>query len=171
MALKALQEPYFQVKHGIITTFVTGTLDGIGMIQANPKNETHHQPMFLHSNIIKWSMRNLACQGCADIPGHPHHYHLEDKKSQIHSHLTEGQRIFSMAQMDQMGVDPEPIMWKAVEWTACQSAVWGNDQVCQQVRQYMRKALGYEFKRSKIASAVGNGKQFCMVQPAAFKRP
>ena len=171
MALKALKEPYFLVQHGIVTSFVAGTLNGIGMLQANPQNKAKHEPMFLHSNIIKWSMRNLACRKCENIKGHEPHYHLENKNSQIYSHLNEGRRIFSMGQMDETHIDPEPILWKAVEWSACHSRVWGNEQVCQQTRSYMEKALGFEFRTSRIASAVSNGKQICMVEPAVFKRP
>jgi hypothetical protein len=165
MAMKALGEKYYQVPHPIVTTFVTGSLLGIGMMQASPLNKTEHVPMFLHSNIIKWSMRDLACQGCNDIPNHRPRYHLENKDSPIHNILKEGKRIFAMAQMNEKHIDPEPTMWKTVEFAACRSTVWGNDQVCKQTRWYMEKTFGFKFKKSTLASAVGNGNQYCVIDP------
>ena len=165
MALKATGESYHQISHKIVTTFVTGTLLGIGMIQASPLNLTYHDPMFLHSNIVKWSMRDFSCVKCDDLPNHHPHYHLEDGDSPVHTHLKEGKRIFAMAQMDDKNIDPEPIMWKTVEHAACRSAAWGNDQVCKQTRAYMEKVFGFKFRRSRFASAVGNGNQYCMVDP------
>ena len=165
MALKATGELYHQISHDIITVFVTGTLLGIGMIQANPKNQVARKPLFLHSNIVKWSMRDLLCKNCTEIPGHTHHYHLDNPQSPVNVHLSEGRRIFATEQLFENNIDPEPLIWKTVEHTACRSAVWGNDQVCRQARDYMQKTFGFRLQESKLAAAVGYAKGNCLLDP------
>ena len=165
MALKAAGDPWHQTPHEIVTVFVTGTLLGIGMIQANPADQTTHKPLFLHSNIIKWSMRDLLCRNCSTLPGHVPHYHLENAHSPVNTLLLEGKRIFATAQMHENGIDPEPLIWKTVEQSACRSAVWGNEQVCRQAREYMQKTFGFRLQKSKLAAAVGYSKGTCLLDP------
>ena len=165
MALRATYEPWVQIAHPIITIFLTGTMLGIGMIQASPLNDTVHDPMFLHSNMVKWSMREFSCIGCDDQPGYASHYHLEDPKSLVNTHLKEGKRIFKVEPMREFGIDPEPLMWKTLEHTACRSAVWGHDQACKQTRQYMEKTFGFKFQKSDYTSIIGMGKDYCLVDP------
>ena len=166
MALRATYEPWAQVAHGIITIFLTETTLGIGMIQSSPLNETIVDPMFLHSNMVKWSMREFSCVGCDDQPGYSSHYHLEDPHSPINPLLKDGKRIFKVEAMKQFGIDPEPLLWKSIEHTACRSTVWGNEQVCQQTRHYMEKTFGFKFQRSEYKSILGTGKEYCLVDPA-----
>ena len=165
MALKATGQSYYQIPHDIITVFVTGSLLGIGMVQADPANQTTHQPMFLHSNIVKWSMRNFLCIECDDIPGHRPIYHLEKPDSPVNKHLREGIRIFGTDQLFKTGLDPEPMMWKAIEHTACRSAAWGNEKLCQRARSHMEKTFKFQFKESRIASATGYGDKICVIDP------
>ena len=165
MALKAIGEIYHQTPHDIITVFVTGTLLGIGMIQADPTNQTTRRPLFLHSNIVKWSMRDLLCKNCTGLPGHTPHYHLEDAHSPVNAHLREGKRIFATEQLYENEIDPEPLIWKAVEHTACRSAVWSNDQVCRQARDHMQRTFGYRLQKSRFAAAMGYGKGTCLLDP------
>ena len=165
MALKAYREPYHQVAHEIMTVFVSETLLGIGMIQSNPANLTHAEPLFLHSNIVKWSVGEFLCVGCpssgttiGSISA------LENPNSPINSHLREGKRIFSTTQLSEVGIDPEPLLWKCMEHTACRS-VWGNAQLCTQTRNHMKKAFGFQFKSSQLMSLIGYGDRVCVVDP------
>ncbi|MCJ1476276.1 hypothetical protein MMC13_004942 [Lambiella insularis] len=158
MALKALQEPYYQINHEIVTVFVTDTVQGIGMVQADPANETNSEPMFLHSNIIKWSMRDFLCLGCWALGGEISH--LENPSSPINKLLLEDRRIFAEDQLPDIGMDPEPLIWKVMEQLACRS-VWGNKQVCEQARQHMTKTFGYQFKASWMAKLLGHGDRVC----------
>ena len=165
MALKAFREPYYQVHHNIMTVFVNGTLLGIGMVQSDPANDTHPEPLFLHSNIVKWSVIDFLCVGC------PTHIFsagsvsaLENSQSPINSHLKEGKRIFATQQLKEAGLDPEPLIWRCMEHTACRS-VWGNMQLCRQTRDYMMKTFGFQFRSSGIASFLGYGDRMCVVDP------
>ena len=162
MALKATHEDYFQVSHDIITIFLTDSQLGIGMIQSNPLNQSAAEPMFLHSNIVKWSMREFSCLGCNDQEHYSSHYHLEDGDSPVNQHLKEGKRIFAMGTLKESGIDPEPLMWKSIEETACRSAAWGVPQACKQTRKYMEKTFGYKFVKSKHSSPIGMGSDYCV---------
>lgn len=164
MALKALEEPYYQIHQEIVTVFVTGTVLGIGMVQADPTNETNSKPMFLHSNIIKWSMRDFNCLGCwaLDAVGGSIS-HIENPSSPIQKLLLEHKRIFAEDQLIDMGMDPEPLIWKVMEQLACRS-VWGNIQLCGQAREHMTTAFGYQFKASWMAKLLGYGDRICAAQ-------
>ena len=165
MALKAMDEPYFQVTHDIITVFVEGTLLGIGMVQADPTNTTGTSPMFLHSNIVKWSMRDFLCVGCPAISGDGGFVsHLESTSSPIHTHLLEGKRIFATNQLAEHQMDPEPLIWKVIEKTACRS-VWGNAQVCKQARDHMSRVFGFKFTTSRFGWLFGNAGTVCIIDP------
>ena len=160
MALKAYREPYYQVPHEIITAFINGTVHGIGMVQSNPANEISAEPLFLHSNIVKWSVEEFLCVGCP--PSANKASALEDTGSPIHSHLKEGKRIFATQSFEKAGMDPEPLLWKCMEHSACRS-VWGSSQLCGQTRDYMTRTFGYQFKPSRIASMIGYGDRVCVV--------
>ena len=170
MALKATKERYYQIPHGIVTVFVNGSQLGVGMVQANPANGSSHEPMFMHSNIIKWSMKNFLCKGdCKPLPGQKARFHLEDSKSEINRHLNEGIRIFATQQLFEKGIDPEPIMWKALEHTACRS-VMGRPDMCQRARDHMQKTFGFRFEKTKLAKtklaeSVGYGEEICVIGP------
>ena len=162
--MKALDEPFFQVTHDIITVFVNGTTLGIGMVQSDPTNVTHTIPMFLHSNIVKWSMREFLCVGCPAVNSHVnYHTHLENKDSSINKHLLEGKRIFATNQLAGHGMDPEPLIWKVMEHTACRS-VWRNNQACKQTREHMSRTFGFKFTSSRLASLFGYN-NVCVVDP------
>ena len=165
MALKASNEPWVQIKHDIVTLFLSGTLLGIGMLQSNPLNETGLNPMFLHSNMVKWSMREFSCMECDDQPNYSSRYHLEDARSTPHAHLKEGKRLFAPDWFNKHGIDPEPMMWRTLEHAACRSRVWGHKQVCEQTRWFMQKAFGYQLLKSDFKSVIGTGKDYCLVDP------
>lgn len=162
MALKALDEPYFQVPHGIITLFVTkesGPPHGIGMVQADPA-EAGRVPLFLHSNIVKWGMREFLCLGCVSPgTGQKAVSHLENVDSAIHSHLGQGKRIFGTNELAVHGMDPEPLLWKCMEHTACRT-VWGSEQMCSRAREHMAKTFGFTFRKGRF------GSDTCVVDPA-----
>ena len=170
MALKALREPYHQVSHDLMTLFVNGVDLGIGMVQASPANATTYEPLFLHSNIVKWSMRDFLCVGCPAVKGDAAYLsYLENPDYPVNKHLKEGLRIFDAGPLKAKGIDPEPLMWKCLEHTACRS-VMGNDQVCRQARDHMEKVFGFEFKANSVASAVGYGDKVCVVDPPPLRR-
>ena len=162
--MRALDESFFQVSRDIITVFVDGTALGIGMVQADPANETHTMPMFLHSNIVKWSMREFLCVACPAINTHDNYItHLENENSPINKNLREGKRIFAPGQLAEHGMDPEPLIWRVMEHTAC-SSVWGTSQACKQTRDHMSRTFGFKFTSSRFASLFGYH-QVCTVDP------
>ena len=148
-----------------MTLFINDTLLGIGMVQSDPANDTHANPLFLHSNIIKWSVGEFLCVGC---PAHVFRAGsvsaLENPQSPINTHLKEGKRIFAIQQLAEVGLDPEPLIWRSMEHTACRS-VWGNKQLCEQTRDYMKKTFGFQFRSSRIASFIGYGDKVCATMP------
>ena len=76
-----------------------------------------------------------------------------------------------MEPMREFGIDPEPLMWKTLEHTACRSAVWGKDQLCKQTRQHMEKTFGFKFQKSDYTSIIGMGKDYCLVDPVPDDAP
>ena len=151
MALKSFHQDYQMMKNELKTLFVEGTVQGIGMLQADPSNLTDYHPMFLHCNVVKWSVRHFFCIGCAaDSEMAVSKSFLENPDSEIHSHLTEHRRIFKVEDLAQWGIDPEPTIWKALEHTACRS-VWRKRSLCHRVKDHMTKTFGFSFRSGRLA--------------------
>ena len=130
-------------------------------------------PLFLHANIIKWSMRDLLCDAatCAPLPWerpasppaasaagplttapqHPPTYHRTNPHALAHAFLRadaapNATRIFHPDQLLAAGVDPEPLLWKSVEHAACRSPAWRAPVLCGRVRKHMARVLGVRFE-------------------------
>ncbi|KAL8835978.1 MAG: hypothetical protein Q9170_003101 [Blastenia crenularia] len=162
IALRSLRQDYYMVPHKLKTLFVNGTSDGIGMLQADPTIPDTYQPMFLHSNIIKWSIRGFLCLGCADEAIDPVAVSaLENPKSPINPHLREHRRIFPLKDMTDMNIDPEPLIWRSFEHVACRSS-WQSESLCNRTREHMEQTFGFQFKKSWVSPLVGNGEQICL---------
>ena len=161
IALRSLRQDYHMVPHTLKTLFVNGTSHGIGMLQADPTNDTAYEPMFLHSNIIKWSIREFMCLGCSSDSSDPVALSaIENPESAINRHLKEHRRIFKIEDMQAMSIDPEPLIWKSLEHTACRS-VWRSRGLCHRARQHMTQTFGYQFRRGWFASFLGPEEQMC----------
>ncbi|KAL8719131.1 MAG: hypothetical protein Q9225_003820 [Loekoesia sp. 1 TL-2023] len=158
IALRSLRQDYYMVPHKLKTLFINGTNEGIGMLQADPTNPTAYVPMFLHSNIIKWSIRGFLCKGCADEAVDPVAVSaLENPKSPINPHLREHRRIFSLQDMRAMDIDPEPSIWRSFEHVACRS-FWQSELLCNRTREHMEQTFGFQFQ-----SPLGGGEeQICL---------
>lgn len=163
IALRALREEFYMVPHQLRTLFVNGTTHGIGMLQGDPTNPIEYHPMFLHSNMIKWSIRNFMCLGCSFDKEDPVPMSfLEKPDSPINSHLKKHQRIFKLQDMQAMGIDPEPLIWKSMEHTACRS-VWKEDGLCLRTRAHMTKTFGHRFESpGMVAGILGYGDRICI---------
>lgn len=165
-----MNETFYKVEHNIDTVFQlanskTDMFHGIGMLQADPRNHSEHNTLFLHCNIIKWSMRDFFCDGCRDAwATHRDTYgkvpkwkgRFENPDDDVYENLHSNMRIFNHAAFAKDGLDPEPLLWKVLEHTACRSKAWGSEQVCGHVRRYMRRTFGfhfYELNRTRIASS------------------
>ncbi len=145
--------------------FADGTFRGIGMLQADPTNQTGYEPMFLHSNVIKWGIRDFLCVKCTPHPGDKAELSaLENQDSSINAHLKEHRRIFKTEDMKELGIDPEPLMWKSMEHTACRS-VWKEENLCARTREHMTKTFGYKFQTGRIASILGFRESVCIMDP------
>ncbi|KAL8786361.1 MAG: hypothetical protein Q9213_002858 [Squamulea squamosa] len=157
IALQSLREDFHMVPHPLVTLFVNGSSSGIGMLQADPTKQAAYEPMFLHSNIIKWSIRGFFCSGCHNDEKDPVALGAwEDGESPINSHLKEHRRIFSMEHMESMNIDPEPLIWKSFEHVACRS-VWQQPDLCKRTREHMEQTFGYEFRQAKASPIFGGG--------------
>ena len=160
MALKAMNEKYYQIQPEVMTLFSAGSINGIGMLQADPSITKRRTPMFMHLNMIKLSVRRLLCVGCIDDDGSPIISQFENPKSLISSHLREGRRLFGTNELTEHKLDPEPSIWKALEYTACRS-VWKTPQLCSDCRTFMSKAFGFKFEGNPA-----NGQEaLCVVDP------
>lgn len=163
IALRAMKEDFFMVPHQLRTLFVNGTTVGIGMLQADPTNPIEYAPMFLHSNMIKWSIRNFMCIGCSFDQEDPVPMSfLEKPDSPINTHLKQHSRIFKQEEMNFMGIDPEPLIWKSMEHTACRS-VWKDDGLCRRTRLHMSETFGHRFEPPGVmARLLGYGDRICI---------
>ena len=155
------------VPHQLKTLLVNGTDQGIGMLQADPTNRNDYVPMFLHSNIIKWSIRNFMCIGCAKDKTDPVPMSfLEKSDSAINPHLIGHERIFPLDDMQAMNIDPEPLIWKSMERTACRS-VWKNESLCARTREHMSETFGHRFESpGMVAGVLGYGDHPCIKDKA-----
>lgn len=163
MALRSLRQEYYLVPHELKTLFVNGTSHGIGMLQADPTNQTTYEPMFLHSNVVKWGIRAFFCVGCSSDPVDAIDASAFEKSdSSIHLHLTEHYRIFKIEDMIALGIDPEPLIWKSMEHTACRS-VWKDAGLCARTREHMEKTFGYKFRAGLIARLLHHKDRICIV--------
>lgn len=163
MALRSLRQEYSLVPHDLKTLFANGTTQGIGMLQADPANQTSYEPMFLHSNVVKWGIRAFYCTKCGSDPVDAVKASaLEKPESPIHIHLKEHYRIFKIEDMQAMGIDPEPLIWKSMEHTACRS-VWKDDGLCARTRDHMEKTFGSKFQPNQIAALLGYGDPVCVL--------
>lgn len=162
MALRSLRQDYYLVPHFLKTLFVNGTSHGIGMLQADPTNQTGYEPMFLHSNVVKWGIRNFFCIGCSSDRIDPVAASAFEKdESSIHLHLKEHYRIFKVEDLKSMGIDPEPLIWRSMEHTACRS-VWRDDGLCTRTREHMEKTFGNKFRIGLIDALLGRVDQVCI---------
>ena len=161
VALRSLRQEFYTVPHDLKTLFVNGTTHGIGMLQADPTDQAKYEPMFLHSNIVKWGIRAFFCIGCAsDDSDTVTISALERLESPINLHLKEHHRIFKEEDMKLLGIDPEPLIWKSMEFTACQS-VWKDASLCERTREHMEKTFGTRFQVGRIADLLGYSDRVC----------
>lgn len=169
-ALKAAQQDYYQVSHEIVTIFVQGTSDGIGMLQPDPTNNAEHKPLFLHMNMIKWSTRELLCtENCNKIKGQGDNpFHMIDERSKINKHMREGMRILAVGQLFQGNIDPEPDMWRVVEHNACRTS-WASRHMCRNARRHLERTFGFEFTQYRNENNEGGNAhtQLCIEGPWA----
>ena len=166
IALRSLHEDYYMVPHPLRTLFVNGTTQGVGMLQADPINNEQYVPMFLHANIIKWSIRDFLCVGCPSDSGDPKDpvavSFFEKPEYPINKHLKQHHRIFNLEAMQALGIDPEPLIWKSMEHAACRS-VWQETELCARTRAHMTLVFGHEFRPAgTMARLLGYGDQVCI---------
>lgn len=165
-ALRALGQAYHMVALDLGTLFVTGTVHGIGMLQADP-TQTSYAPLFLHGNMVKWSARKFFCDDHCPALGTytvlPSH--MQNAQSAIYSNLRDGVRVYNMKNMLDLHIDPEPTVWRAMEHAACRSRAWSQRAVCDRVRDYMRKALGAHFSPVGPSDELGPHNQMCLHLP------
>lgn len=157
LALKALREDYYMVPFGLSTMFINGTSTGVAMMQADPANQKGYEPLFLHTNIIKWNPREFFCVGCASDEVEPvSASDFEREESLIHKQLMAPSRIYDYGIPKALGVDPEPLLWKSMEYNVCRS-VWKNDDLCERVRSHMEDAFGLQIRTRTISRILRQG--------------
>ena len=151
------------VPHQLRTLFVNGTEQGIGMLQADPTNDEKYVAMFLHSNMIKWSIRDFLCVGCSYNQYEPPAVSaIEKPEYPINRHLTKHSRIFKEEDMQMLGIDPEPLIWRSMEHAAC-SSVWREADLCVRTRSHMSQTFGYHFQPAgKMGGLLGSRDQICI---------
>lgn len=165
IALRSLRQDFYMVPHKLKTLFLNGTPEGVGMLQADPTKPASYEPMFLHSNIVKWSIRGFLCRGCGnDTVNSIKTSSLENPKSNIHPYLKNHSRIFNLEDMKAMNIDPEPLIWKSFEHVACRS-VWQGEGLCNRTRTHMEKTFGYSFEKSWASPLVGGGGDRICIRP------
>ena len=157
LALKALREDYYMVPFDLSTMFINGTTTGVAMMQADPANQMKYEPLFLHTNIIKWNPREFFCIGCAGDEVEPvSASDIEREESFIHKQLIKPSRIYDYGVPKNLDVDPEPLLWKSMEYNVCKS-IWKNNELCKQVRNHMERAFGYQFRTRTVSRIFREG--------------
>jgi hypothetical protein len=91
------------------------------MLQADPTNQTGCAPLFLPSNVVRQGIRAFFCSDeCAsDASDAGAASAFECADSSINLHTREHHRIFKIEDLTPIDVDPESLIWKSMENTAC----------------------------------------------------
>lgn len=169
LALKALKEDYYMVPFGLNTMFLHNTTTGVAMMQADPANQTGYEPLFLHTNIVKWNPREFLCIGCASDDEDPVEISdIEKEESFTRKSLLEHERIYDYGVPKKLGIDPEPLLWKSMEHNVCKSA-WLNEDLCSRIREHMEHALGFRFRTRTVSRVFRDGyevEEVCRLQGA-----
>lgn len=134
-----------------------GMGSGMAMMQADPADAKEFQPLFLHSNFIKFSVRRLMCDVCIEDPsalsaeqrikGEEVTFKgsISNRKSNIWKQLNFGIRLFATKDKDglnDMGrLDTELDMWRVMERVGC-TGVFSDDMICQRTRRYLDTTFG-----------------------------
>lgn len=150
------------VPHRVKTQFYNdGTGHGMGtgmaMMQADPAYESKFEPLFLHSNFVKLSVRRLMCAECVEdssalsasqrFKGEKVTFKgsISNHKSPIWEHLNHADRIFATKVENGLNIlgnlDTERDLWRAMERVAC-VGVFSNDDICHRTRRHIDKTFG-----------------------------
>lgn len=161
-ALRALSLDYTQIPHRLETQHYNKGNDqptgsGMAMLQADPSDLDDFQPLFLHSNFIKFSVRRLMCTNCTELPSA-----LTEKQrkkddavffvGQVHirkhanwNALNHWKRIFAIrgkGGLNHLGMlDTERDIWRVLERLAC-VGVWSDEDICQRTKRHLKLTFG-----------------------------
>ncbi|KAL8715466.1 MAG: hypothetical protein Q9220_000800 [cf. Caloplaca sp. 1 TL-2023] len=156
-ALRALSANWTMVLHPLQTQFYDNGIghrrgSGIAMMQADPANATHFCPLFLHSNLIKFSIRRQMCDECIEDPSAlsaeqrrrseevTFKGSIIDRRSEMWEQLNFGQRIFATKigdGLNDMGkLDTEKDIWRVMERVGC-SGTFSDEKICRRIRRHL----------------------------------
>ena len=161
-ALRALSLNFTLISHNLETQHFNDGNDrptgsGMAMLQADPWDLNTFQPLFLHSNLIKLSVRRLMCERCVELPsaltmeqreqedevifiGQAH-----DRQHDNWDALNHWKRIFatkSKTGLNHLGaLDTERDIWRVLERAAC-VGVWSEESLCQRTKRHLKLAFG-----------------------------
>ncbi|KAI4088511.1 MAG: hypothetical protein LQ344_006025 [Seirophora lacunosa] len=163
-AFRALNANWTLVPHRLQTQrYDDGTGKGMGtgmaMMQADPAHSEGFQPLFLHSNFVKFRVRRLMCAECMEdasalsaqdrsegksvvFKGH-----IMDRGSAIRNQMLHGKRVFATKTGDglnDMGkLDTEKDIWRVMESVACVGA-FSEEKICARTRRHLETTFGVE---------------------------
>ncbi|KAL8858149.1 MAG: hypothetical protein Q9178_005326 [Gyalolechia marmorata] len=161
-ALRALRAKWALIPHHLQTQrYDDGTGHGMGtgmaMMQADPADDQNFQPLFLHSNFIKLSVRRLMCDVCIEDPSALSAEQrmkseevtfkgaIMERKGNIWNQLNSGTRLFATIEKDglnDMGrLDTELDMWRVMERVGC-TGVFSDNKICRRTRRYLDRTFG-----------------------------
>lgn len=134
-------------------------------------------------------MRDFFCDGCRDAWASDDDKYLgvppmwkgrfENPDDDAYENLHQNLRIFNKDAFTKDGLDPEPLLWKVLEHTACRSKAWGSEQVCGHVRRYMRNTFHFRFTEpggalSKVSESsdawdLATSPDLCVIHPTGWQ--
>ncbi|KAK5107553.1 hypothetical protein LTR62_001041 [Meristemomyces frigidus] len=196
LAFRALQKPYHTVIAPPADAWErdkAGTRR-IGMLQMMPGSQPP-SATFFHVTTVKWSFREFVCEGClpiwhTDQLGDAFVSYWEDPTSDLweflHNNLTLiepgiDKWMPALPGTDDVPLDPEVVMWRAMEYGACRSKAWRHARTCMVARRYLVGTFGFSFVRaSKPGVGVmegngeawvpGMGEESCLIDPPIGRR-
>ena len=163
-ALRALEADWTMAPHKLQTQrFDDGTGTGHGrgpgfaMMQCDPADATTFRPMFLHSNLVKLSVRRLMCAECLEDESALNADERNEGKDvmfkgriimhedELWEALNFSKRIYSTRTeegLNDMGrMNTERDLWRVMERSAC-VGVFGDAKICQRTRRHLDKTFG-----------------------------
>lgn len=161
-ALRALSLNYTQIPHRLETQHYNKGNDqptgsGMAMLQADPWDLEDFQPLFLHSNFIKFSVRRLMCTNCTELPSaltaqqrkkEADVYfvgQVQDRKHANWNALNHWKRIFATrgkSGLNHLGeLDTERDIWRVLERLAC-VGVWSDTDLCLRTKRHLKLTFG-----------------------------
>ena len=164
-ALRALNHSFYVVPHYLSPVYLnTGraniTEGGVSVLQASPSSPDIFRPVFLHTSILQFGIRDLMCDSsCVETFSATSARPRENQRiigtkvrtlgavasriHPVHGQIRNRKRLLANKNIKDRGLDFEPKIWMVLERLACEKGgAWGEEALCRNTRAYVTEVFG-----------------------------